>query len=141
MIDESKRTSAPPKVIDGVTFHCYRTGIQQYLWRSEDGRCCAWSPTYRDTHAASVDGKGIPRRFMSLDNAMKAAVRTALDTERQVLVNSEDRGSLFRKNGKWHWRRGPVAVESYLRTFTLDDVRAHIAGIFRVPVEKVATKP
>ena len=70
-------TKATPKVINGVTFRCYKTGIAQSTWRSDDGRCAAWSPAHRNSHRASVDGVGLKTRFRSLENAMKAAVAVA----------------------------------------------------------------
>lgn len=75
--DQSK---APPKIIDGVTFTCWRTFdgyISRYKWRSDDGRCVAWSPTHADTHRAAVDGGAIGKKFRSLENAMRAAVKAA----------------------------------------------------------------
>lgn len=74
---QEKRTSAPPKVINGVTFCCWRLGICNYVWRSEDGRLAANRRGERSTFWASVDGQRLPTRFRSLDAAMRAAVAKA----------------------------------------------------------------
>lgn len=75
---QPKRTSAPPKIIDGVTFLCWRLGICNYVWRSEDGRIAADSNGERSTYWASVDGQGLGKRFRSLETAMRAGVKAAM---------------------------------------------------------------
>lgn len=77
-----KPTSAPPKVVMGVTFRCYPSGILQYEWRSDDARLVAWQCPHRESYRATVDGKGVfapgrsdrLKRFRTLENAMRAAV-------------------------------------------------------------------
>jgi len=69
-----RRTSAPPKTIDGVTFHCYHLGIMRTEWRSEDGRLKSGAtPSFN--HWASVDGQVIGNRYRSTDAALCAAVK------------------------------------------------------------------
>lgn len=75
------RTGAKPITIDGVTFHCYHTGILRYEWRSEDSRLRVQRNYNSDTHCASVDGTSIEganplraRRFRTFKGAMAAAV-------------------------------------------------------------------
>jgi hypothetical protein len=75
-----KRTGAAPKVVDGVTFHCYRTGILTTEWRSEDGRLGAsLYSQYHATYVARVGEKYLEwffgKRFRSLENALRAAVK------------------------------------------------------------------
>lgn len=67
-------TKARPKVVNGVTFRCYKAGILQYKWQSDDGRCAAYDWPQRMTFGASLDGVSLYKRFRSLENAMKAAV-------------------------------------------------------------------
>lgn len=74
---QPKRTSAPPRVIDGVTFLCWRLGICRYVWRSEDGRIAADRIGDCSTYWASVDGTRLGKRFRSLENAMRAGVALA----------------------------------------------------------------
>ena len=82
-----KPTSAQPIVIDGFTFRCYRCGVLQHQWRSDDGRLKATRISGKETYCAAVDGKYLrsnnkrlgsrARRFMTLQNAMRAAVAAA----------------------------------------------------------------
>lgn len=79
--DLKDRTSARPIIVDGVTFHCYRTGILRYVWTSEDGRLEVGSNHHADTYCAAVDGTAIEganphkaKRFRSQSAAMLAAV-------------------------------------------------------------------
>lgn len=79
--DISARTSASPKVVDGVTFHCYRAGILRYEWWSEDGRLCVGRNYNCDTYCAAVDGTAIDgvnplkaKRYRTESAAMIAAV-------------------------------------------------------------------
>lgn len=74
------RTAARPCVVDGVTFHCYRTGILRYQWRSEDGRCAVGRNYERSTHYAAVDGTSLKPNFRSIETAMHAAVKRAKET-------------------------------------------------------------
>lgn len=54
--------SGAPKVIEGITFRPYSTGIQRSCWISDDFRIAFDRSTYRNTYHASVDdgesGKG-----------------------------------------------------------------------------------
>lgn len=79
--DPKARTSAPPQVVDGVTFHCYRTGVLRNAWISEDGRIYVQRNYNSDTYHAAVDGTAIAgtnpmksRRFRTQSAAMLAAV-------------------------------------------------------------------
>lgn len=69
-----KRTSAPPKAIEGVTFHCYRTGIGRYRWRSEDSRIEADRNFEASTYWSSLDGSTFKTRFRSMEAAMRHAI-------------------------------------------------------------------
>ena len=46
---KQKPTSAHPRVVDGVTFRCYHTGIHRNEWISDDGRSRALH-NYRMTY-------------------------------------------------------------------------------------------
>jgi len=81
-----RRTSAQPRVVDGVTFFCYHAGVLRYAWRSEDGRIeVARNAGRSTTYRASVDGvpirgtsfNGLARRFLTEAAAMRAAVKAA----------------------------------------------------------------
>lgn len=81
-----KPTGAPPKIINGVTFRCYRTGIMSREWQSECLRLAVHS-TYNNTaYLARVDGEYITgrnpaktKRFRTLEAAMiTAALRLQL---------------------------------------------------------------
>jgi len=79
--DPDKRTSAKPEVVDSITFHCYRVGVMQYAWISEDGRLQVQRNYGRETYCASVDGTALEganplraKRFNSQTAAMLAAV-------------------------------------------------------------------
>lgn len=77
------RTSARPRIIDGVTFYCYHAGILKYEWRSADGRAVVVSNSRHTAYLASVDGsviysKGqrcLVKKFRKQDSAMLAAVK------------------------------------------------------------------
>ncbi len=45
-----------------------------------------------------------------------------LSRPRVVLVDGVNKGEVFRRSGRWFWRRGPVAVEPFARGATLADV-------------------
>lgn len=49
-------------------------------------------------------------------------MRVKLDVERAVFVDGINKGEVFKKNWRWHWRRGGAAVEPFNRQATLDDV-------------------
>jgi hypothetical protein len=73
-----KPTSAKPKIIDGVTFRCFSVGVLRYEWRSDDGRLAAYASYNLATYRATVDGLGVgDKKFRTLENAMKAAVKQA----------------------------------------------------------------
>jgi hypothetical protein len=79
-----KPTGAAPKLINGVTFYCYRTGILRCEWRSDDGRIRAARNHNRETYWAAVDGATILGRnlsknklFRSLDSALIAGTFAA----------------------------------------------------------------
>lgn len=81
----NKPTSAKPRTVEGVVFRCYRTGMLKTAWRSDDGRLEAGDNYHSTTYYAAVDGAGIGatptslrcKRFRSLENAMRAAVKAA----------------------------------------------------------------
>lgn len=86
--DPKAKTSAPPQVIDGVTFHCYRTGIGRTAWISEDGRIHVQRNYNSETYCASIDGTSIEgtkpmkaKRFRTQSAAMLAAVFKSRSTE------------------------------------------------------------
>jgi len=70
-----KRTGAPAKTINGVTFHCYRIGVNRHQWRSEDGRIVAGRNYQRSTYHANLDGEPFYSRFRSLESAMGHAIK------------------------------------------------------------------
>lgn len=77
-----KRTSAPPKIVDGVTFLCWKTGILMTQWRSEDDRIkIGDNGHHRSTYWAMLDGKpltgagGKSKRFQTQIAAMRAAAK------------------------------------------------------------------
>ena len=39
-----------------------------------------------------------------------------------VFVDGANKGEVFKKKGRWFWRRGQVAVEPFRKGSTLDDV-------------------
>jgi hypothetical protein len=41
---------------------------------------------------------------------------------RRVIVDGVDKGEVFLRRGRWHWRRGIIAVEPFRRGSTLKDV-------------------
>ena len=66
------RTKALPITVEGVTFHCYHTGILRHEWRSEDGLFAAGkrSKLYYARTGEVYD----TRKFRTLERAMRAAV-------------------------------------------------------------------
>ena len=81
MPDQKERTGARPQVVDGITFHCYRTGILRSKWISDDGRLQVQNNYNSSTYCASVEGAVIAgsnpmraKRFRSMTAAMLAAV-------------------------------------------------------------------
>jgi len=40
----------------------------------------------------------------------------------RVVVDGTDKGEVFKRAGRWFWRRGPVSVEPFARGARLDDV-------------------
>ena len=72
------RETGAKKTIAGVVFHCWQTGIGgSYEWRSADGRMWARGFLFRKSFEAGVDGKLMPTRFRSLENAMRGAIQQA----------------------------------------------------------------
>lgn len=77
------RTSARPRTIDGVTFHCYHAGILKYEWLSVDRRAVVVSNSRHTVYLASVDGNFIystgqrclVKRFRKQESAMRAAAK------------------------------------------------------------------
>lgn len=45
-----------------------------------------------------------------------------LGRPRVVVVDGVNKGEVFRRSGRWFWRRGPVAVEPFAHGSTLADV-------------------
>lgn len=39
-----------------------------------------------------------------------------------VFVDNVNKGEVFRRKGRWYWRRGTIAVEPFAKGSTLDDV-------------------
>lgn len=74
---DKNRLSVKPITVEGVTFHCYRTGILRSEWRSEDGVLTANRNTNRSTYHAGVNGDSVGRLFRSLKAAMGAAVKAS----------------------------------------------------------------
>lgn len=82
------RTGAPPRMIDGIEFCCWRTGIAFYEWRSPDGRLSVWSAFRNTGYHASVDGATIAganpkksKKFKTIENAARAAIAKATGAE------------------------------------------------------------
>lgn len=74
----AKPTSARPKIIDGVAFRCYQSGVAAYYWQSDDARIVARGNHFRSvTYSAFVDKKIIGQRYRSIENAMRAGVKAA----------------------------------------------------------------
>lgn len=73
-------TGAKPKVIDGITFRCYRVGILRYAWISECRRFRVTRNAERETYGAACDGKGLGKRFRKMENAFKAAIKAGKAT-------------------------------------------------------------
>lgn len=77
----STPTSAKPRTHDGVTFRCYKIGITQYVWRSDDKRIEACRIGSLDSYSCTVDGEiirndsGKIKRFRSLDGALTAGTK------------------------------------------------------------------
>lgn len=42
--------------------------------------------------------------------------------DRRVYVDGVDKGEVFKKGGRWYWRRGPIAVEPFRKGSKLVDV-------------------
>jgi hypothetical protein len=76
-----QRTSAKPIVIEGETFHCYKTGLGITEWRSDGlriGRNIRSTTFYAIVGGRMVSNDaGHPKRFQSLTAAMHAAVKVA----------------------------------------------------------------
>jgi len=65
---------------------------------------------------------------------------------KQVFVCGQPKGEVFKKGGRWNWRRGAsgLAVEGYARGSTLDDVKTHIGRVCRstcVEIRNAADTP
>lgn len=45
-----------------------------------------------------------------------------MSAARHVFVDGIDKGEVFRKKGRWYWRRGEIAVEPFRRGSSLLDV-------------------
>lgn len=69
------RTSALPKTVDGITFHCYNVGALRTIWRSEDRELAAGIWRSGSTYYAIVGLQRFDKRFRSLENAMRFAVK------------------------------------------------------------------
>lgn len=41
---------------------------------------------------------------------------------RHVIVDGVDKGEVFKRAGRWFWRRGKIAVEPFRKGSTLADV-------------------
>jgi hypothetical protein len=90
-IDPSyRRTSRGHRVIDGVQFDSYHTGIMSYASIGADGKIMVWSgnthragsPTYFASvigHGAVKNPSGNRKRFRSEDAACRAAVKICKD--------------------------------------------------------------
>lgn len=68
------------RTIEGVTFTCYKTGAGRRHWATDDGSMCArynsGSLTYRAwVTEGTNDIHIVGTRFLSLENAMRAAIR------------------------------------------------------------------
>ena len=70
---QSKSTNSRPRLIEGVTFNCWKTGISRYEWRSEDGRIVFHSNYNLTGYYASVDGERIKKTFRFERTAIAAA--------------------------------------------------------------------
>lgn len=70
---KARRTSAEPKVIDGVTWLAWQTGLCQVEYRSECGLARVWSLGY--PWRAEVRGLLIGKLYRSRDGACKAAAK------------------------------------------------------------------
>lgn len=73
-------TGAKPKIVGGVTFRCYRVGINQYHWKSDDDRIVCGTSYSMATYWGTVDGQSLDKKFRRIDTAMKAAVVKAKAT-------------------------------------------------------------
>jgi len=73
---KAKPTSAKPRTIHGVTFRCYKAGVMQTHWISDDDRCrVGLRGMNYSTYYAFVDDKGLGKKFRKLERAMEAAVK------------------------------------------------------------------
>lgn len=77
--DDYRRTSAPPRTINQIVFHCYK-GRFNTAWYSEDGRLRVKQRSGAETFIAWVDDEFIAgsnpdkaKRFRTMDAAMLAA--------------------------------------------------------------------
>ena len=75
-----KRTGAAPKVVDGVEFTCWHTGINRYEWRSTVGTLCHVHQTTQ-WHAIQPGGEliksantGRGKRFEVFETAARALI-------------------------------------------------------------------
>ena len=73
---EPTRTSAAPKIIAGLEWTCWSTGVMQTEWRATrtDGAALVVQANEgRTVFRANVAGVWLPTKFRTQVNAMKAA--------------------------------------------------------------------
>lgn len=74
---DAKRTGAPARVVDGIEWTCWYTGIMQYEWRAVDfpdhNPVVVNNGVFKNTYSANVDGAAIGKRFGTITNAIRAA--------------------------------------------------------------------
>jgi hypothetical protein len=100
------RTGARPRIVDGVTFCCWRVGILRCVWRSEDGRLSCAQDYGRASYRAAVAGVGIDKRFRSLEAAMRGAIKPPkVKPPEALVVRTRGAGSNFEA---MIYRRDPV---------------------------------
>lgn len=68
-----------PKVIEGITFRPYRTGILRAVWASDDFRIEFDRSTSRNTYHVSVDGEIAKGGFRKAETAVRWAVGVLAD--------------------------------------------------------------
>jgi hypothetical protein len=74
---EPFRTSAHPKRVEGVEFHCWQVGIASYIWRSADGKIEAGGFQFKKSYWSSIGKDYVTRRAHTLENAMRRAIKAS----------------------------------------------------------------
>jgi len=69
------QTSAPPKIIEGVEFRCYKTSPWLREWQTIDGAVSV-SGGYGRPYVAIVGTERLPTQFRKFETAAKAAIKT-----------------------------------------------------------------